>query len=543
MPIGGRGVRSKPLGSTAFLFLVLVVALDSVASPAAQERACGPTLYECAASQVQRGELDAAIRSLEQLLTRTPLDLKALNLLGIALTEAGKPDEANARFREALRIDSRFYPALKNLAVNELNHGQVAEARRDFEAVLAHVPDDAIAHVHLAEIEFAADNCRLALTHYEKSAARIAQNAAWTLHYATCLVDAHQTANAVTVLDQLPDIDAQSRFEAGVILGRAGARREAAQMFGSARKEYKDPYAAGYNQTLMLIEAGDDDGAIRVAEEMFAAGTKAAELYNLVSRAYLKKDRIKDAYDALRSATRIEPAAEENYVDLASICLDHQNYDLALEIVDVGLRYRPASSMLHLQRAVVLATRADLGPAEQAFEAARRLAPAQPGAYAGLAMIWMQTGQTDKAVDVLRHQALRVRGDHVIPYMFAVALMRSGLDPAGPEASEAVDALMASLRARPDFAPSHSELGRIFLKRDNLDGAIRELETAIAFDPESTAAIYNLAQAYRKKGDRTRAGELLSRLSAMNAQERDDSSGELKRAVIRIVREGSSPKP
>jgi tetratricopeptide (TPR) repeat protein len=121
--------------------------------------------------------------------------------------------------------------------------------------------------------------------------------------------------------------------------------------------------------------------------------------------------------------------------------------------------------------------------------------------------------------------------------------MRSGLDPAGPEASEAVDALMASLRARPDFAPSHSELGRIFLKRDNLDGAIRELETAIALDPESTAAIYNLAQAYRKKGDRTRAGELLSRLSAMNAQERDDSSGELKRAVIRIVRDGSSPKP
>jgi tetratricopeptide (TPR) repeat protein len=531
------------MGSTAFLFLALAVTLDSVASPAAQERGCGPTLYECAASQVQRGELHAAIASLQQLLTRTPADLKALNLLGIALTEAGKPDEANARFREALRIDPRFYPALKNLAVNELNHGQVAAARRDFEAVLAQVPDDAIAHLHLGEIEFAANNCRLALTHYEKSATRIAQNAAWTLRYATCLAEAHQTANAVTVLDQLPDGDGQSRFEAGVILGRAAAHREAARMFGSARKAYKDPYTAGYNQTLMLIEAGDYDGAIRVAEEMVAEGTKAAELYNLVSRAYLKKERIKDAYDALRIATRIEPTAEENYVDLASICLDHQNYDLALEIIDIGIRYRPVSSMLHLQRAVVLATRADLGPAEQAFDAARRLAPDQPGAYAGLAMIWMQTGQTEKAVDVLRDQVRRVQADHVIPYMFAVALMRSGLDPAGAEASEAVDALTVSLRAKADFAPSHSELGRIFLKRDNLDGAIRELEIAIALDPESTAAIYNLAQAYRKKGDRTRAGELLSRLSAMNAQERDDSSGELKRAVIRIVREGSLSKP
>ena len=52
------------------------------------------------------------------------------------------------------------------------------------------------------------------------------------------------------------------------------------------------------------------------------------------------------------------------------------------------------------------------------------------------------------------------------------------------------------------FAPAHSELGRLLLKRDDVDGAITELEQATDLDPEATAALYNLAQAYRRKGDR-----------------------------------------
>jgi len=156
----------------------------------------------------------------------------------------------------------------------------------------------------------------------------------------------------------------------------------------------------------------------------------------------------------------------------------------------------------------------------------------------------MQTGQTQKAVDVLRTEAQRRKSDHVVPYIFAVALMRSGLDPTSPEAAEALGALRTSIGANAEFAPAHSELGRLLLKRDDLDAAIGELEKAVALDAGSTAAIYNLAQAYRRKGDRARAADLLAQLRKVNAQERgDDPTADLKRMVIRIVREGSSSRP
>ena len=508
---------------------------------------CGATAYDCALFHVGRREFADGIRYLEKQLRAAPRDLKALNLLGIALTGAGRKEEANDRFREALAIDPGFYPALKNLAINEYDSGGIDAARGHFEGVLKVAPADEIANLYLGEIHYRAKRRPAALAHYEKSGTRFAQDPLWTLHYGRCLLDAGRTKQAVSVLERIPESAGASLFEAGVSLGQAGAHREAARLFGAARRSYEDKDAAGYNQTLMLIEAGDPEGAIRVAREILAEGAKAeapAELYNLVSRAYLAAGRVQEAYDALRQATRLEPKVAENYIDLASICVEHDNFDLGLEIVDIGLRQLPESWMLYLQRGVLLAMKARMGEAEKEFETARRLAPPdQAVPYAALGMAWMQSGQADKAVEVLRAERTRSR-DHIVPYIFAVALLRSGVDPTAPAATEAVEALRASIKAKPDFAPARAELGRLLFKRDEVDLAIAELEKAAELDPAGTPALYVLSQAYRKKGERAKAQDLLARVSRLNEQERgDDQAGELRRAVFRIIRDGTAQPP
>src|SRR5205085_5377432 len=184
------------------------------------------------------------------------------------------------------------------------------------------------------------------------------------------------------------------------------------------------------------IEAGDDASAVRVAQEMIAGGQAPAELYNLAARALVGAGRVQEAYDALRQATRLAPQAVENYLDLAAICVEHGNFDLGLEIVDIGLGWLPWSWPLRLQRGVLLAMKGQTSEAEKEFEEARRLAPDQPVPYAALGMAWIQGGQTDKAVEVLRAELPR-RKDHVVPYIFAVALLRSGVDAASPAAAEA----------------------------------------------------------------------------------------------------------
>jgi tetratricopeptide (TPR) repeat protein len=386
--------------------------------------------------------------------------------------------------------------------------------------------------------------CAKAKDHFAKAGDLASSRPEFTLHHGVCLIDAGVVPEGVALLNTLPADASSQRFDAAVAMGRAKQYSDAARMFGSVRGSYKDPYQAGYNQLLMLINAGDQPAAAALADELLATNPRRAELQSLAAQAFAKAGRVKDAYDALRLATVLEPANQDHYLDLATICTDHENYDLALEIVDIGLQKIPASWVLHLQRGVLWAMKAQLEQAEAAFDTARRMAPDRSAPYAALAMVWMQTGRTPKAVETLRVEARRRSRDHVVPYMFAVALIRSGIDPAAPEAAEAVAALRKSIAANSSFAPAHSELGRLLLKRDDVDGAIVELERATMLDPEATAALYNLAQAYRSKGDRQRATELLARVNKLNAEKRgDDPERELRQIVVRIVREGSASPP
>lgn len=111
-------------------------------------------------------------------------------------------------------------------------------------------------------------------------------------------------------------------------------------------------------------------------------------------------------------------------------------------------------------------------------------------------------------------------------------------------------AFEAAIRLDPRLAGPRAELGKILLKRGDVAGAIEHLEQAVALDPENAAPAYSLAQAYRRAGSAARAQELLARVSRLNAQKRgDDPDRELKRIVVRIVRDnaattsGPSPHP
>ena len=528
---------AEPLLATV-LMVVSAGANLSVVVPVQCER----TPYECAVRKIESGNFTAAIPDLEKMVASTPGDLKALNLLGIALTGAGRIEQANQRFRAALKLDSDFQPARKNLAVNEFNAGRMEPAERLFKEVIARLPNDEVSHVHLGEIYYARRQPTVALRHFDKAGERVMASPTWLLHHAACLLDQGQSAKAAGLLERLPGDDGASHFEAGVMLGRAASYADAARHFAAARTTYKDRYAAGYNQTLMLVQAGDHEGAIRVARELVDSNLKRGELYNLVSRAYVASNRIQEAYDALRTAARLEPNEERHYLDLALICLDHENFDLGMEIVDVGLQHKPDAARLHVYRGVLLVMKGLVEQAEQEFEKARTLGTEGSVPYVALAMAWMQSGNTGKAVEVLRERMKAGPRDAVLPYMFGVALMRMGVDPTDDAATEAIRALEEAIRLDPKLAGPRAELGKILLRRGEIPRAIEHLERATSLDPENPAPAYSLAQAYRRQGDGVRAQELLARVSKLNAQGRgDDPDKELKRIVVRIVREGAAP--
>ena len=123
----------------------------------------------------------------------------------------------------------------------------------------------------------------------------------------------------------------------------------AARHFELAQNGYPDPYKVGFNLTLVYVNGGNYPAAIETGERL-ARQYRKGELYNLLSRAYEASGKTQEAYDALRTATELDPQDENNYIDLMSLCVAHENWELSLEISEIALRYIPAAGRVHLLR-------------------------------------------------------------------------------------------------------------------------------------------------------------------------------------------------
>jgi len=273
---------------------------------------CAQTPYATAMTEAREGRFSEAIPILEKLLSQSPGDSKARNLLGIALMNTARREEARAQFQKALAIDSNFLPALKNLAIDEMALGLAAEAEGHFLRLLKSTPDDPVAHLYLGEIEFgkaigAGLRPAQALEHYRHSGGLHLKDPAVALHFARAALAAGETPEAEQALAALPAEDYQRQFEAGILLSEAHRFAAAASHFERAAKG-PDRYAAAFNFTLVEFDAGNFATAIASGAEL-ARTNPTAELYNLLSRAYEASGKTQPAYDALRTATKLEPAS------------------------------------------------------------------------------------------------------------------------------------------------------------------------------------------------------------------------------------------
>ena len=492
--------------------------------------------YTEAAAYVQQARYDLAIPLIEKILASSPRDLKARNLLGIALLSSGRKAEAGVQFQKALEIDPGFRPALKNLAVTEMELDRQKPAKAHFEQLLKLVPNDPVAHLYMGEISFTEHRYGDAVAHYEQSGGQHLKSPAVTLHYARSLVESGKAAVAQQVLEQLPPgSDAESHFDAGMLL--AGAKRydAAARQFQLAQNGYPDQYQVGFNLIVALVESHNNAAAIRAGEQLLAQGHRQAELYNLLSRAYEADGRTQQAYDALRAATQIDPQDEVNYLDLMSLCLIHENWDLSLEIADVALIRIPQAYRVRLQRGAVLAMQGKMEDAEKEFLTAAQVAPQADLPPVVLALAQIDMSKFAEAADVLR--AHRASKDYRVHWLLAEALSRAGAEPGSAAEKEAVAELQQAVRLNPGASQPRVLLGKMLIKRGDAAAAAVQLEEALKLDPEEMSAAYQLAMIYRDRGNTKRAEELAEKVGKARAA--PDPSQFAHRNLVKIIREGS----
>ena len=504
-------------------------------------RAAEPARYQQAEAAIQSGAFDEALGIAVKLLADHPGDVKALVLKGLALTGRHELPTADEAFEQALRTEPSLALARKSLAVNQLALKRPIPAEKNFAILLRQTPGDPVIHMYLGEIAFRRKDYRAASSHFVAVKNDWVADARLPVMMAECDYQLGKPREGAALLQSVDvgRLNVIWQFHAGSLLAGHQEFAAATPFFEAALAGYPQPDDVKFNLGLCYTETKNFKQAIDVLSELREQGIKTAEIDNLLAEAYEGNKQSKEAIDLLREATSIAPTEEKNYIDLAMLCADHNSFDLALEVVQVGLHNLPNSDGLLVQQAMIYAMTGRYEESEKDFLAASHSDSVRGPALAGLGLTYIQKGDLGQAVSVLRQRAKQDPDNAAILYLLGEALMRTGIDPNDREFVEAVGALEKAIRLNPRFVHSRVVLAKLYLRENKNADGIRELREAIKLDPTKVQAFAVLAAALKKEGKADEAAPMFAKVRELNDLSR---SRERPTALYKADDVAGSPK-
>lgn len=313
---------------------------------------------------------------------------------------------------------------------------------------------------------------------------------------------------------------ADSELRTGTDLTRQGLLERAIPHLLAAKKEGLVPYAVGVNLGICYLGTGDYKQAIAELESLRASGHKSTIIDNLLAQAYIGDGQTGPAFQVFQEASAATPEDEKLYAYMADACTDHQDYELGLRMVNVGLKNLPNSARLHYERAVFLSRLDRFDEAKPDFNRAAQLAN---GDYIGtLARVQKDLYEDDLkgAASLLRQAVKDGHRDYQTLELLGSVLLFEGAVPGQPEFAEAQIALEQSAKEQPGYSATQIALGKLYLREGRYKDAAEHLEIGRRLQPGNPAVYTSLATAYNGLGEREKAREMSRQVGRLLAEKR-----------------------
>ncbi len=464
--------------------------------------------YESGMELVRRGRPEEALRIFGEGLQADPHNVLLLNAAGSVSMLLNRPEKATSYFRQAIDLQPHFIPARKNLGIALWRLGKVEASREQFEFVLQESGQDTTSELFLGLITSKAREFEKAIRYLNRLPPAVLESRpeavlALTQSYLEC-GRIEEGLASLRRLSQLPSLPPQMNLLAGELAFQHGAYAEALNFLSVASVDPSRSAEISYKLALANYKLGYYPQALEVIEAAAKNGVQTGDLYNLQAWVEEKLGRTEAAIKALRGAIELEPAREEHYLDLSTICLDHAgNDDLAGAIVDVGLQKMPHSYRLLVQRGVIYEKRGRHAEALRCFESALTLQPSDSVALLSLGISHWQANELPRAVAVFSEGTRRFPADFRFFYFYGLAseklIQASAVD--APKAFEpASKALRRSILLNPEFPESHFVLGKILARTGHAKEAEQEFGRTLSLNPGHVEAKYWLSRIYRQLG-------------------------------------------
>jgi tetratricopeptide (TPR) repeat protein len=291
------------------------------------------------------GELEAAARHYRDAVRVDPAYAPALTNLAALLRRQGQVDQAAALYRRALAVNPRYAPAHNDLGDILKDAGQTEEALAHFQQALEIDPRLASARLQLGAALETAGYADEALEHYRIGVEVAPHWATAQLTLAEALRARHQDDEAMEHYRRAISLDPESARAHGALAVLLDARDQVAEAIEHYRAALeRDPDNADLRGNLgyALYSRGDLIGAVREYERALATDPANAKVHNNFVIVLLRQGRGEEAIAHGRAALAARPDYAKAHNNLASALLIGGDIDGAIHHYREAVRLEPA---------------------------------------------------------------------------------------------------------------------------------------------------------------------------------------------------------
>jgi tetratricopeptide (TPR) repeat protein len=214
----------------------------------------------------------------------------------------------------------------------------------------------------------------------------------------------------------------------------------------------------------------------------------------------------------------MDPHDVDLYLDFAVLSIDHQSFQVGIDMVNVGLKAEPKSAPLYVARGVLYVQLAKYEEAENDFDRADQLEPNQGIGSAAQGLEQVQSNDPDRALRTVQSKLASKPNDPYLLYLQADILTQMGQEPGSRNFQTALRSAKKAVALQPTLVPARDVLAKLYLQAGQTQAAIDQCREILKLDPKDQTALYHLIQTLRKTGNTNEIPDLLKRLAELRVE-------------------------
>ena len=262
-----------------------------------------------------------------------------------------------------------------------------------------------------------------------------------------------------------------------------------------------------------LAQSGHDREALRELDSALEENPELADAHFFKGALLVRHGAIDEAFEHLRTATRLDPDNAKPRLMLAWLHLDQNQPEEALRVIQPALHDpEQRAAAYHLQGDILSALdRTD--EAIDSYRAAIECNPQMVNARLRLGQLLCDLGKHEEAIQ----QLLAVQRLNPLQPMARVSL-GDALRAQG-RLDDAIEHYRAASELNAKLGVPFARLGEAYLEKDLLAEAIEALKTAVRVDPQLFDPQVDLGRAYLRLGQYQEAIEMFQAAIALDDRE------------------------